>query len=632
MVEKFDVLVIGAGHAGVEAACAASRMGVRVGLVTLSLESIARMSCNPCIGGMAKGHLVREIDALGGVMGRAADATGIQYRRLGSKKGAAVRSRRCQSDMAAYSQWMRDLVERDPGIHLRQDSINRLFLEGRTVVGAVGVSGRKYLAKATILTTGTFLRGLLHIGLSHFAGGRLGEPPSNALSDQLIELGLPLGRLKTGTPARIDGKTIDYSGLEVQLGDDPPSFFSFETPPHPVDQIPCHITCTNEKTHAVIRAALDRSPLYTGKIKGVGARYCPSIEDKVVRFAERTAHQIFLEPEGRSTTEVYPNGISTSLPFDVQEAMIHTLPGLEKAEIVRPGYAIEYDYLNPIHLRPSLEVKALDNIFFAGQINGTSGYEEAAAQGIVAGANAANKMLCRPPLVLLRDQAMIGVLIDDLTTKGAEEPYRMFTSRAEYRLLLREDNADLRLTPLAASLGLVDDDRARRVEEKRLAIERELERLANVFATPAPGVLDFLQSCGSPPIHNKLSLAELLRRAELSYADLAPLDQNRSPLPEEVIEEVEIEIRYHGYLGRQEIAARRLAEAESIELSDQMPYADLPGLSAEAAGKLASVRPRTLGQAGRIPGITPAAMQVLMVYLHRQKRVVSWPADDHSQS
>ncbi len=618
MDEHFDVLVIGAGHAGVEAAHAAARLGVRVGLVTLSVESIARMSCNPCIGGMAKGHLVREIDALGGVMAKAADATGIQFRRLGSKKGAAVRSRRCQSDMAEYGRWMRELLERDPRVNLRQDSIVRLLVGGRTVVGAAGLSGRRYVAKATVLTTGTFLRGLLHIGLTNFAGGRLGEPPSNSLSEHLAALGLPLGRLKTGTPARLDGNTIDYTGLEIQRGDELPFFFSFDTPRRPVEQIPCHITYTNEKTHEIIRQALDRSPLYTGVIKSVGARYCPSIEDKVVRFADRASHQIFLEPEGRATTEVYPNGISTSLPFDVQAAMIRTLPGLESAEIVRPGYAIEYDYLNPRNLQPSLEVKSLENLFFAGQINGTSGYEEAAAQGLVAGTNAVHKILRRDPLVLRRDQAMIGVLIDDLTTKGSEEPYRMFTSRAEYRLLLREDNADLRLTPLAASLGLVDDERARRVAEKRLTIDRELARLQAVSATPTATVLDFLAARGSTPIRNRISLAELLRRAELSYDDLAPLDPQRASLEPEIVEEIEIQIRYRGYLDRQEINARRLDESEMISLGDDIPYADLPGLSAEAAAKLAAVKPRTLGQAGRIPGITPAALQVLMVYLHRR--------------
>ncbi|NLH49180.1 MAG: tRNA uridine-5-carboxymethylaminomethyl(34) synthesis enzyme MnmG [Myxococcales bacterium] len=617
--EHFDILVIGAGHAGVEAAHAAARLGARVGLVTTNVEAIARMSCNPCIGGMAKGHLVCEIDALGGIMGKVADATAIQFRRLGTKKGAAVRSRRCQSDMASYSQMMREIIEREPNIHLRQDSIERLVVDGRKVFGAEGRSGRRYLAGATVLTTGTFLRGLLHIGLTHFAGGRLGEAPSNSLSEHLIELGLPLGRLKTGTPARLDGTTIDYSPLTVQPGDEKPAFFSFETPPHPVEQIPCHITYTNEKTRDIIRQGLDRSPLYSGVIKGVGARYCPSIEDKIVRFPDRAAHQIFLEPEGRGTTEVYPNGISTSLPIDVQAAMIHSLPGLEKAEIVRPGYAIEYDYLNPIHLHPWLEVKSLENLFFAGQINGTSGYEEAAAQGLVAAINAVHKIWGREPLILRRDQAMIGVLIDDLVTKGTEEPYRMFTSRAEYRLLLREDNADQRLTPLAASLGLVSAERSRRLDEKLRAIAAETARLAQTFVTPTAGVLDFLQSRGSAPIHNKTSLAELLRRDELDYAALAPLDSARPPLAEEIIEQIEIQIHYHGYLDRQEQSARRLSESEAIELPDDLPYRELPGLSTEIAGKLAAVRPRTLGQAGRIPGVTPAALQVLMIYLHKKK-------------
>jgi tRNA uridine 5-carboxymethylaminomethyl modification enzyme len=461
------------------------------------------MSCNPCIGGMAKGHLVREIDAMGGLMGLAADATGLQFRRLGTKKGAAARSRRCQSDMAAYGRYMREAIEREPRIHLREDAIMRLAVEGRMVRGAIGRSGRTYFGKATVLTSGTFLRGLLHIGLTNFEGGRLGEPASNALSAHLIELGLPLGRLKTGTPPRLDRATIDFSGLEVQPGDERPAFFSFLTDSQAIDQIPCHITHTTPQSHEIIRAALDRSPLYTGKIRGTGARYCPSIEDKVVRFADRGSHQVFLEPIGRRSHEVYPNGVSTSLPIDVQFALVRSLPGLERAEIVRPGYAIEYDYLNPIHLRPSLEVKELDNLFFAGQINGTSGYEEAAAQGMVAGINAAHKIWRRGALVLRRDQAMTGVLIDDLVTKGTEEPYRMFTSRAEYRLLLREDNADLRLTPLAASLGLVSDQRARRAAARSDAIAREIERLRRTAVTPSPGVLDHLAGRGSTPIHNK---------------------------------------------------------------------------------------------------------------------------------
>ena len=613
----YDLLVIGAGHAGVEAACAASRLGAQVCLVTQSVEAVARMSCNPCIGGMAKGHLVREIDALGGVMGQVADATAIQFRRLGTKKGAAVRSRRCQSDMAAYSRAMRSIVEKDQNIHLRQDRIDQLLLDGRRVIGAIGLSGRRFAAKATILTTGTFLRGLLHVGLTSFEGGRLGDPPANQLSQQLIELGLPLGRLKTGTCPRLDGTTIDYDNLVVQPGDPQPAFFSYETVPHVVDQIPCHITYTTPATHDAIRRGLDRSPLFTGKIKGIGPRYCPSIEDKIVRFPERAAHQIFIEPEGRETTEVYLNGISTSLPFDVQVELVHSIPGLEKAEIIRPGYAVEYDYLNPINLHPTLELKALDNLFLAGQINGTSGYEEAASQGLVAAVNAIHKIWGRAPFILRRDQAMIGVLIDDLTTKGTSEPYRMFTSRAEYRLLLREDNADLRLTPLAGELGLVSPERAARVTAKARAIEAEIARLNQTFVRPTVDILTFLKERGSAPIINKTSLVELLRRNEFAYPDLAPLDPNRPTLPAEVTEQAEIQIAYGGYLVRQEDSARRLNEAESLALPEDMPYRELSGLSTEVMHKLENIKPRTLGQAGRIPGVTPAALQVLMVYLHR---------------
>ena len=620
MEEHYDLLVIGAGHAGVEAAFAGARLGVEVGLVTLSVEAVARMSCNPAIGGMAKGHLVREVDALGGVMGKAADATAIQFRRLGTKKGAAVRSRRCQSDMVEYSRLMRSLVESEPRIHLRQDRIDRLLWDGRRVVGAQGLSGRRFFGRATILTAGTFLRGLLHLGLTSFPGGRLGDPASNDLSLHLAEMGMKLGRHKTGTCPRLDANTIDFSGLEEQPGDEQPSFFSFETKPHPVEQIPCYITYTNENTHEMIRQGLDRSPLFTGKIAGVGARYCPSVEDKIVRFPEKTAHQVFLEPEGRSTTEVYPNGIPTSLPFDVQAEMVRSIRGLEKAEIVIPGYAVEYDYQNPIHLQPTLESKEFESLFLAGQVNGTSGYEEAAAQGLVAAINATHKILGREPFILRRDQAMIGVLIDDLVTKGAPEPYRMFTSRAEYRLLLREDNADLRLTPLAEKLGLVPVERAKRVSDKAHAVEKELERLEDTFVRPTPGMLDWLGERDSAPIKNKTSLAGLIRRHELDYHAIADLDEQRQPLPDEVVEQVEIQIAYEGYLERQELAARRLGESESVALPADMSYRELPGLSAEVAGKLDEIRPRTLGQAGRIPGVTPAALQVLMVYLHRKNK------------
>jgi len=620
MQEHYDILVIGAGHAGVEAAFAVARLGLTVGLVTISVDAVARMSCNPAVGGMAKGHLVREIDAMGGVMGKVADATAIQFRRLGTKKGAAVRSRRCQSDMDHYSRMMRSLVENEPRIKLRQDRIERLLLDDRTVLGAEGLSGRQYLAKATILTAGTFLRGLLHIGMTHFDGGRLGDPAATSLSQQLIDLGLPLGRHKTGTCPRLDSHTIDYEGLEIQHGDDPPHFFSFETEPHPVEQIPCYLTYTNEKAHDAIRRGLDRSPLYTGKITGTSTRYCPSVEDKIVKFPEKNSHLVFLEPEGRDTTEVYPNGIPTSLPFEHQVELVHAIPGLERAEIVRPGYAVEYDYLNPINLEPTLQVRGLPGLYFAGQINGTSGYEEAAAQGMVAAINATHNILCREPFILRRDQSMIGVLIDDLVTRGTSEPYRMFTSRAEYRLLLREDNADLRLTPLAAELGLVDKARAEKTAAKARAVEEEIARLSNTYVRPTAGVLDRLRNMGAAPIQNKTSMAQLLRRPDLDYDAIVPLDENRPALTDEVIEQAEIQIRYAGYLERQEDMARRLRESEAVALPDDMPYKELPGLTAEIADKLDQVRPRTLGQAGRIDGMTPAALQVLMVALHRRER------------
>ncbi|MDP8222934.1 MAG: tRNA uridine-5-carboxymethylaminomethyl(34) synthesis enzyme MnmG [Candidatus Lernaella stagnicola] len=618
MEEYFDVVVIGAGHAGVEAAYAAARLGANVALVTLSVEAVARMSCNPCIGGMAKGHLVREIDALGGIMAKAADETGIQFRRLGTKKGHAVRSRRCQSDMAEYSGFMRRFVERDPRIHLRQDNVIEILVKDGRAYGCLGLSGRRYIGQATVLTAGTFLRGLLHIGMTHFAGGRLGEGPSNALSENLMKLGLPLGRLKTGTPARLDSETIDYNELEIQLGDEKPAFFSFETGGVEVDQIPCHITYTNEQTHEIIRGGLDRSPLYAGKIEGVGARYCPSVEDKIVRFPEKTQHQIFLEPVGRDSTESYPNGISTSLPFDVQLAMIHSIRGLERAEVIRPGYAIEYDFMNPVHLHPSLEVRKITHLFFAGQVNGTSGYEEAAAQGLIAAVNAVHRIRDLEPVILRRDEAMIGVLVDDLVTKGTDEPYRMFTSRAEYRLLLREDNADLRLTPLGEQIGLVSDERARRTAAKNRDISSEFDRLDGVTVTPTEAVLEYLRGRGSAAIQNKTSLAKLLRRPELSYEDLDDLDPQRPSLDADVIEQIEIQIQYFGYIERQNEEARRLREADAIQIPPNISYRKLAGLSTEVAEKLDVVQPRTIGQAGRIPGVTPAALQILMVHAHRQ--------------
>ena len=615
----YDVIVVGAGHAGCEAALASARMGHPTLLLTITLEAVARMSCNPAIGGLAKGQLVKEIDALGGEMGKNTDATGIQFRRLNTKKGPAVRSSRAQSDMQLYHLRMKRVLERQKNLFLRQALVDDLIIQRGRVEGVLTDIGENFLSKAVILTTGTFLRGLVHIGLNKFPAGRLGDLPSTKLSEGLLGLGFSLGRLKTGTCPRLDGRTIDFSGLEEQWGDQPPKPFSFSHRTVPLRQVPCHITYTNKSTHDAIRSGLDRSPLYSGVIKGTGARYCPSIEDKIVRFAEKEQHQIFLEPMGLDTLEIYPNGLATSLPMDIQVRMLRSIAGLEKTEIVRPGYAIEYDFADPVQLKPSLETKIVENLFFAGQINGTSGYEEAGAQGLVAGINAVLKTREEEPFILGRNEAYIGVLIDDLVTRGTKEPYRMFTSRAEYRLLLREDNADLRLREKGRSLGLVSDKEYQDFILKREKIQGVIECLGKTIIHPSSGVNDPLRELGSSSLKNPTSLSELLRRPEIFFPHLFFFSPALASTGEDVAEEVEIQVKYEGYLRRQEEQVARMRKLEQMKLSPSLDYTGIPGLSTEVKEKLTRVKPLSIGQAARISGITPAALSILMIHLKREE-------------
>jgi tRNA uridine 5-carboxymethylaminomethyl modification enzyme len=618
---QYEVIVIGAGHAGCEAALACSRMGHSTLLMTISLEAVARMSCNPAVGGLAKGQLVKEIDALGGEMGKNTDETGIQFRRLNTKKGPAVRSSRAQSDMYLYHLRMARVLERQKNLFLRQALVDDLLVEHGKIKGVVTNVGERFLSRTVIITTGTFLRGLVHIGLKNFPAGRLGDLPSIRLSESLLNLGFILGRLKTGTCPRLDGRSIDFSGLQKQWGDHPPRPFSFSNQTVPLRQVPCHLAYTTPETHEIIRSGLDRSPLYSGVIKGTGARYCPSIEDKIVRFAEKDQHQIFLEPVGLDTLEIYPNGLATSLPMDIQVRMLRSISGLEKVEVIRPGYGIEYDYADPVQLKPSLETKPVENLFFAGQINGTSGYEEAAAQGLMAGINAVLKIRGEEPLILGRDEAYTGVLIDDLVTKGTKEPYRMFTSRAEYRLLLREDNADLRLRDKGRSLGLVNDQDYQGFIKKKESIKTELERLEKIILYPTPGENDRMKALGTAPIKSPMTLAELLRRPEISFRDLARIDPECASTGEEVAEQVEIQVKYAGYIQRQGEEVTRLRKLEEMRLPSGMDYFRIPGLSTEVKEKLNRVRPFSIGQASRISGITPAALSILMVYLRKESEM-----------
>ena len=622
--QTYDVIIVGGGHAGTEAALAAARLGAATLLLTHNIETLGQMSCNPAVGGIGKGHLVKEIDALGGAMALATDKAGIQFRILNASKGAAVRATRAQADRVLYRQAIRETLEHQPNLSLFQQAVDDLLVENDRVVGVLTQMGLRIKARTVVLTTGTFLGGYIHIGDSHYQGGRAGDPPANALAQRLRALPFRVDRLKTGTPPRIDGRSIDFSQLAEQPGDTPIPVFSFlgTAADHP-RQIPCYITHTNETTHAIIRNSLDRSPLYTGQIAGVGPRYCPSIEDKVVRFADKLSHQIFVEPEGLTTHEIYPNGISTSLPFDVQLAVVRSIKGFANAHITRPGYAIEYDFFDPRDLYPWLETKLMPGLFFAGQINGTTGYEEAAAQGLIAGANAALQAQGREPWYPRRDQAYMGVLIDDLTTHGTKEPYRMFTSRAEYRLILREDNADLRLTETGYQLGLVNAGRWQRFNAKRESIEREQKRLHALWIRPDTAAALHIKDATGQVLDKEYRVLELLRRPEINHVLLGELPETgMSEVAVEVMEQVEIQVKYAGYIERQSAEIARQLRHEETRLPIAFDYHCIPGLSTEVILKLNQVKPATIGQAARISGVTPAAISILLVYLKKARNVL----------
>ncbi len=624
--DQFDVIVIGGGHAGTEACLAAARMGSRTLLLTHNIETLGQMSCNPAIGGIGKSHLVKEVDSLGGAMAHAADKSGIQFRILNSRKGPAVRGTRAQADRVLYKAAIREILENQPNLQIFQQAADDLIVQGDTVRGVVTQAGIRFYAPCVVLTTGTFLGGKIHIGLDNYSGGRAGDPPSIALADRLRELPLRVDRLKTGTPPRIDARSVDFSVMQEQPGDTPLPVMSYmgSVNEHP-RQVSCFITHTNEKTHAIIRAGLDRSPMYTGVIEGVGPRYCPSIEDKIHRFADKLSHQIFVEPEGLTTHELYPNGVSTSLPFDVQMAFVRSIKGFERAHITRPGYAIEYDFFDPRDLKHTMETKPINGLFFAGQINGTTGYEEAAAQGLLAGLNASLKAQQKPGWYPQRDEAYLGVMMDDLITMGTKEPYRMFTSRAEYRLLLREDNADMRLTEKGRELGLVDDARWARFSAKMQGISAEQERLRTSFVHPGTSAVESIASRLSSPLLKEASLLELLRRPEFSYADIAHL-KGEAVSDLQVAEQVEISVKYAGYIDRQQDEIERLHRSENILIPAGFDYAQIKGFSHEVAHKLTQTQPTTVGQASRIPGVTPAAISLLMIFL-KKNRLVSDKAD-----
>jgi tRNA uridine 5-carboxymethylaminomethyl modification enzyme len=617
--EKFDVIVVGGGHAGTEAATAAARMGLNTLLLTHNIDTLGHMSCNPAIGGIGKGHLVKEVDALGGIMARAVDLGGIQFRTLNSSKGPAVRATRAQADRLLYKAVVRQMLENYPNLKIFQQACDDLIMDGDRVAGVVTQSGIRISGKTVVLTVGTFLNGLIHIGMENYKGGRAGDPPSIALAQRLREMPLRIDRLKTGTPPRIDARSVDLSVMQAQYGDDPRPVFSFigDASQHP-RQVPCYVTHTNERTHDVIRNNLDRSPMYAGVIEGIGPRYCPSIEDKITRFADKTAHQIFVEPEGLTTHELYPNGISTSLPFDVQVQIVRSIRGFENAHITRPGYAIEYDFFDPRDLKANMESKCIGNLFFAGQINGTTGYEEAAAQGLMAGLNAGLRAQDKDPWHPRRDQAYMGVMMDDLSTLGTREPYRMFTSRAEYRLLLREDNADLRLTAIGRELGLVDDERWGKFNVKMEQVELEQQRMRSTWIHPQHPSLEAVNALVNAPLTREQSLEELLRRPEVTYDALMAIEGVGPALSDRAAaDQVEIQIKYAGYIERQHDEVEKQLRNENTLLPLDMNYRDVNGLSNEVIAKLSDARPQTIGQASRISGITPAAISILLVHLKK---------------